>query len=86
MTAATDCGLIESEGQHPLVYQRGNEMNLKHIKEALRMAGLRSSEVDVAHSKGHIHIRHNGKLVIAASSPKDPHTAALRIAKELKSV
>ena len=57
---------------------------LKHIRDALRLAGLRASEVQVVQGlKGHIELRHNGKRIKCSSSPKDPHIAALRIARDL---
>ena len=60
--------------------------NLKHVKEALKLAGLRSSEVEISDSHGHVHIRFRGRLVSTSGSPKDQHTAALRIAKDLRRI
>ena len=60
-------------------------MNLKHIKNALKKAGLRLSDVVIEETrKGHVFIIHNGRKITCSSSPKDPHTATLRIAKELQ--
>jgi hypothetical protein len=57
---------------------------LKHIRTAIRLAGLKASQVKVVQGlKGHIELRHNGKRIKCSSSPKDPHVAALRIAKDL---
>ena len=60
--------------------------NLKHVKEALKAVGLRSSDVEITDSKGHVHIRYNGKLVSAAGTPKEPTIAARRIAKDLRRI
>lgn len=60
--------------------------NLRHVKEALKAVGLRSSDVEITCSKGHVHIRHNGRLIIASGTPKDPNTAVLRIAKDLRRI
>ena len=60
--------------------------NLKHVKEALKAVGLRSSDVEISNSNGHVHIRYRGKLVCAAGTPKDPTIAVRRIAKDLRRI
>lgn len=58
---------------------------LKHIRNAIRLAGLKANEVEVVQGlKGHIELRRNGKRIKCSSSPKDPHTATLRIARDLR--
>lgn len=57
---------------------------LKHIREALRLAGLRQSEVVITRTgNGHTHLVVNGKTVIASCSPSDPHAAARMLARDL---
>jgi hypothetical protein len=58
---------------------------MKHIREAIRLSGVPANEIEVSNTKkGHIHLRRNGRLVVCASSPKDPATAAARIANDLR--
>ena len=59
---------------------------IKHIREALRLAGLRQSDVTFTRSpNGHPHITvaATGKTVIASCSPRDPHAAARMLARDL---
>lgn len=56
----------------------------KHIRKALKLAGIRPSEVEITTAHGHIHIRYQGRLISASSSPKDKDTAALKIYRDLR--
>lgn len=59
---------------------------IKHIREALRLAGLRQSEVTFSRSpNGHPHITvaATGKTVVASCSPRNPDMAARMLARDL---
>lgn len=57
----------------------------KHIREALKLAGLRLSDVVIVRTpKGHPHICVNGKTVVASCSPRNPDSAARLIARDLR--
>ena len=59
---------------------------IKHIREALRLAGLRQSDVVFTRSpNGHPHITvaATGKTVVASCSPSNPHAAARMLARDL---
>lgn len=58
---------------------------LKHIRKAIRLAGLKVSEVTIKRS-GHFKLTVRGKVVGCSSTPKDKHTAALRIARDLRAL
>jgi hypothetical protein len=56
----------------------------QHIRRGVLLAGLRLSEVDVR-GPGHVRLTlPNGRRVTASSSPRDPHTAALNIARDIR--
>jgi len=56
---------------------------LKHVREAIRLSGIPMSEIAYSTSKGHIHLRVNGRLVVCASSPSNRDTSARVTAKQL---
>ena len=57
---------------------------MKHIREALKLAGIKASEVEVRTTRNsHVHLRYKGRLIVCASSPKNPHHAAQNIARDL---
>jgi hypothetical protein len=58
---------------------------MKHIREAIRLSGIPSGQIEVTVSKGHVHLRRNGRLVVCSSTPKDATIAARNIASDLRS-
>lgn len=56
---------------------------LKHIRAAIKQAGLRLSEVEYSTHNGHCQLVVNNHKVICSSSPRDADTAARRIARDL---
>lgn len=56
----------------------------KHVREALRRAGLRQSDVTITCTgNGHPHIVVGGRTVITSSSPRDHDVATRILAKKL---
>lgn len=56
---------------------------IKHLRRAIKLAGLRLSDVTVT-QKGHFKLTVRGKVIACSGTPKDSHTAALRIAREMR--
>ena len=60
----------------------------KHIREALRLAGLKLSQVVITqnpHGHPHITVLGTGKTITASSTPRNPDTALRLIARDLRS-
>jgi phenylacetate-coenzyme A ligase PaaK-like adenylate-forming protein len=59
----------------------------KHLRTALRLAGLRMSEIAITRSPNehpHITIGSTGKTVVCSSTPRSPETASKLIARDLR--
>ena len=56
----------------------------KHLREAIRLAGLRLSDVTVAPARGHYRLTVAGVTTTASGSPRCADTAAWRIADDLR--
>jgi len=56
----------------------------KHIREAIRQAGVCLSDVTFKPRPGHPLLLVDGRRISCSGTPKDPHTAALRIARDLR--
>ena len=56
---------------------------LKHIRAAIKQAGLSLSQVEYQSRDGHIVLILNHHKIICSSSPRDRDTATKRIAREL---
>lgn len=55
----------------------------KHLREALRLAGIPRGQVQIK-QRGHLHVTFEGRTITCSCSPKDPHTATMRIARQMK--
>jgi hypothetical protein len=59
----------------------------KHLRTALRLAGLKLSQVVITqnpHGHPHITIGSTGKTVVCSSTPRSPETASKLIARDLR--
>jgi len=57
---------------------------LKHIRDAVRMAGLAPGAVEYHRGKRHPYLVVNGKRIIVSASPKEYDNAIKNIARDIE--
>lgn len=58
-------------------------MTRRHIRKALRLAGVKASDVSITQNR-HIHLLLNGKRITTACSPRNEYVTALNLARDLR--
>lgn len=57
---------------------------MKHIRDAIELSGVPTSQVQKLNKPGHVILVVNGRRIACASSPKNPHVSSKKIAGDIR--